>query len=894
VSIINPDRIQFRLLLFAGIFITFYAIALTVAPSVRGADWNVELRWAHWFGWLIWVIGFIIAHRESTHRLPNRDPFLIPIAALLSGWGMLAIWRLYPYFGIRQTVWFFIALVIFIIGIRLPSDLKYLRRYKYLWLTGGLILTSLTLILGTNPSGADGPRLWLGCCGIYLQPSEPLKLLLVIYLSAYLADRLWVPSADPNNPLAPRMFPLLAPTLIMTGLALALLFIQKDLGTATIFLFLFASVIYFSTGRKQVILVTLLALLSAGLIGYQLFDIVKIRIDAWLNPWIDPSGNSYQIIQSLMAFANGGIPGRGPGLGSPSLVPVPHSDFIFATIAEESGFIGICILLLVLGLLLERGIVIALKATDTFRRYLAAGLTFFLIAQSILIIGGNLRLLPLTGVTLPFVSYGGSSLLTSFISLLLLLLISYTDETKPATLSNPKPYIYIGIFLFLGLVANMILAAWWTTMRSSQLAERTDNARRSISDRFVMRGQLYDRFGNMISTSEGSPGNYQRKLLYPEMSNVIGYTHPIYGQSGLEAALDPYLRGLKGNASSLVETHYLLYGIPPPGIDIRLSLDLEKTKLANSLLENHKGAVVLINAESGEILSLASHPTFSIDQLDAGSDSLLNDPNTPLLNRATQGFYPAGSSIAPLLFAELTSKNLLQPDISQIQQISETTSNCAFSPTSSDFSALLKAGCTSAFVALTEQFDQATLFDFLTRLGFFNSPDFILPVAYTEKPDKNVDISGFLLNNLFHTTSSNIVINETDSLQPTLKLSPFQLSLATAALMNSGKQPTPSLVLAMNIPDIGWILQTDETRTIPIFPSLTNNQILDGFIVPGTNDWGIVSVVPNGPAKYVTWFVGGNYQEDGGDPNAVVVLLEENNPSLALSIGKQLLETNPE
>ena len=202
----------------------------------------------------------------------------------------------------------------------------------------------------------------------------------------------------------------------MTGIATLLFLVQRDLGTATIFIFLYSAMVFLATGWRWVPAASLGTLFGAGVLGYLVFDVIRLRVDAWINPWLDPAGRSYQIVQSLLAVANGGIFGRGPGLGNPSLVPVAHSDFIFAAIAEEGGLISVIGLFTLIGFLIYRGLRTAILASDNFRRYLAAGLTAFLAAQSVLIMGGNLRLLPLTGVTLPFISYGGSSLLVSFLS----------------------------------------------------------------------------------------------------------------------------------------------------------------------------------------------------------------------------------------------------------------------------------------------------------------------------------------------------------------------------------------------------------------------------------------------------------------------------------------------
>ncbi|HSB66933.1 MAG TPA: FtsW/RodA/SpoVE family cell cycle protein, partial [Anaerolineales bacterium] len=370
LSLTLTDRFERRLLILAGLFLTLYSLALTLSNAVRLHTWQVDYRWGHWLGLLIWAGVIWVSHRQLSRWLPERDPFLFPIAALLTGWGLLTIWRLSSLQALRQTAWLALIGMAFVLAIGFDCRIKggrilsYLQRFKYVWLTSGLVLTAITLILGTNPLGA-GPRLWLGCCGIYFQPSEPLKLLLIIYLSAYLADR------QVTGSMKARLIPLLTPTIIMTGLALLLLIFQRDLGTAAIFMVLYAIIVFVGTGNKQVLWASLIVLLLAALAGYALFDVVNQRVEAWINPWLDPAGRSYQIVQSLLAVANGGLLGRGAGMGSPNLVPVSYSDFIFAAISEESGLVGALGILGLLALIVNRGMRTAQRAPDMFQRLLA-------------------------------------------------------------------------------------------------------------------------------------------------------------------------------------------------------------------------------------------------------------------------------------------------------------------------------------------------------------------------------------------------------------------------------------------------------------------------------------------------------------------------------------------
>ena len=174
---------QSRLLQWASFFLFIQSAILTLAPAVRERTWDVDYRLSHWLGFFVWIVLMALAHRATIKQLPERDPYLLPAAALLSGWGVLTIWRLDEVFGLRQLIWLTISTLVFIFALYLPQNLIYLRRYKYVLLGGGLFITALTLLFGTNPLGI-GPHLWLGCCGVYFQPSEPLKLLLVIYLAA--------------------------------------------------------------------------------------------------------------------------------------------------------------------------------------------------------------------------------------------------------------------------------------------------------------------------------------------------------------------------------------------------------------------------------------------------------------------------------------------------------------------------------------------------------------------------------------------------------------------------------------------------------------------------------------------------------------------------------------
>jgi cell division protein FtsI/penicillin-binding protein 2 len=219
--------------------------------------------------------------------------------------------------------------------------------------------------------------------------------------------------------------------------------------------------------------------------------------------------------------------------------------------------------------------------------------------------------------------------------------------------------------LFTAALAN----GWWAVVRGPDLLTRTDNPRRIIEDRYVPRGMILDRSNDVINTTEGATGTYRRVYKYPDLAPVTGYNHPIYGQSGLEAFLDDYLRGLRGNPAATIWWNHLLYGMSPRGLDVRLSLDLHLQRLTDEMMRQHDGAVVLLNAESGEIYVMSSHPTFDPSQLDEIGSQLNKDPNKPLINRVVQGLYPIGTLRQPFGLALYGEKTPAQEHLQNLYNV---------------------------------------------------------------------------------------------------------------------------------------------------------------------------------------------------------------------------------
>ncbi len=852
--------IQTRLMLSAVLFMVLYASILTLSPAVRLHSTDVNYRWEQWIGVLVWLAGFAFVQRQLVKYAPEHDPYLLPAVALLCGWGLLTIWRLDTTFGLRQTIWLAICLALVGVLLRFANLLPFLRRYKYIWLFSGLALTALTFVIGVYPGG-DGPRLWLGFLGVYLQPSEPLKLLLIAYLAAYLADRL---------PFKFRLLELLMPTLAMVGAALALLFAQHDLGTASLFIGLYALIVYIASGKRRVLVISAAVILLAGLAGYQLFDVIRLRVDAWINPWIEASGRGFQIVQSLIAVASGGVFGQGVGLGSPGVVPVAQSDFIFSAIAEETGLAGSLGIVLLLGLVASRGLVTALKASNPYQRYLASGLTFYLVGQSVLIIGGNLRLFPLTGVTLPFVSYGGSSLVTSFISLLLLLVISNHGEEETIFYKEVRSVLTGSRILIAALAATAILAGWWGVARSDDLQARADNPRWAIEQRYVQRGTILDINNQPLAFTTGSRGDYSRQYQDPALSPVIGYSDPTYGQAGLEASLNPYLSGTQGYPPATIFFNNLLYAQDPPGVNVRLTLDLSIQKKIDTLLGTHSGAAVVLNAHSGEILAMASHPYFDPNQLDANWNSYVQDSRGLFLDRVTQGQYPVGSALEPfLLAANLNQGNLSSEPVNSTASFNNQPWDCAL-PTAAPFTwqSLIMNGCPGAAVELGQRLNAGQVVQLYDTLGFKTAPGLSLPVAAassTTITDPGLAALG----------------------QVKINVSPLQMALAAAMLSNGGSRPSPRIDSAMDIPGQGWSLLPLEAPASSVLNQASG--AADFLKTEELPAWLTTAAAQTANGK-ISWFLGGTAPNWQGTPLVVVIVLEEDNPTLANQIGLDMLK----
>ncbi|MFP4396089.1 MAG: FtsW/RodA/SpoVE family cell cycle protein, partial [Anaerolineales bacterium] len=838
-------------------------------------------------GWAVaWSAGIFILRT----RAPHADPFIPPIVALLTGWGLLMIARLAPRFLDRQILWLFIGVGAMCATAMLSPLARWLRRYRYTLLTAGLILLGATFIFGVNPSGY-GQRLWLGApfgsgLGVYFQPSEPLKLLFVIYLAAYLSERraLWQESASeaPQNHHAnPLWLTVIGPLLTMVGISLLLLGWQQDLGAAMLFYLTFVTMLYLAWGKLWPVILGLCLFAPVMVAGTLFSSRVALRISIWLNPWTpEQADRAFQILQSLYALASGGVIGQGLGQGTPTLIPAVHTDFVYAALVEEFGLIGAIALIALFAVLIYRGLRLAQTAASPFESLLAGGIAAMLGLQMWVIIGGNAKLIPITGVTLPYLSYGGSSLLLAMITAGLLLNLS-APHPPPLNLTPPHgaaPPLRqttgrLGMALLALLTITALSTGTWSVLRAEELRARPTNPRTILAEARIRRGRILDATGAVLAGAEVDAGGYiTRTYPVPEAAPVVGYATLQYGVAGIEATCDAHLRGELAQSSEAAFWDALLHR-PPVGQNVRLTLDAKLQRTAQGLLAGREGAAILVDARTGEILALASAPTYDPAQVEEKWATLHESPGAPLLNRATQGLSQPGAILETVILGAALQAGLpptsTPPSLTRPMPINGNTLRCAHPPAEPTWTAALAETCPGPFAALTDSWDAEQLKATFERWGLTSAPPLEIPTEATtwEIAPADVDVTAESLG------------------QGELLITPLQLARIAATVGNNGLRPALHLLPPTfdgagcdtpSRPPVKRLLSAADAATLralwPTYGAAIGHQ---GQALAG-------------PERTVSWFMGLN---SAAVPRYAVAVMVENpdTPEVTANIGAELL-----
>ncbi len=399
---------------------------------------------------------FGTTHLAIRRFAPYADPLLLPLVALLNGLGVAMIHRLdlakttkSKRFSVDfltgnaslQLAWTAVGLILLIALLVIVRDHRSLSRYAYTVGLLGLVLLAIPALLPASLSQVNGARIWIRLAGFSIQPGEFAKIALIVFFAAYLVAKRDVLSLASRR-VAGVDFPRgrdLGPVLVAWIASLLVLIVEKDLGSSLLFFGIFVVMLYIATQRTSWLLIGLALFAGGAFTAWKIFAHVQERVAIWLHPFADPNGAGYQIVQSLYGLATGQLFGTGPGSGRPEIVPFANSDFIVATIGEELGLFGLTAVLVIYAIIVSRGLRTSLTVRDSFGKLLAAGLAFSVALQVFVVVGGVTKLIPLTGLTTPFLSYGGSSLVANYVLIGLLLRISDAARRPPGSQRSVQP-----------------------------------------------------------------------------------------------------------------------------------------------------------------------------------------------------------------------------------------------------------------------------------------------------------------------------------------------------------------------------------------------------------------------------------------------------------------------
>lgn len=644
---------------------------------------------------------FAAAHIGVRIFAPGADPAILPVVFTLSGIGITFVTRLQPDASLGQVVFLFLGVALMVGTLAVVKNLEVVKRYKYVLGIAGIILLVLPMFIGTEIYGS---KLWIKIGGFQFQPGEFAKVLIVLFLAGYLAENRELLSIS-NRTVLGIKFPrlrLLYPLFIVWGVCLLVVAFERDLGSALLFYTIFLIMLYVATGRVSYVIIGL-ALLAVGAFGmYQIMSHVQVRVAIWLDPFSDAQNLGYQIVQSLFSLADGGLAGVGIGKGMADIIPVVASDMIFAAIGEEMGLLGGSAVLLLFMLFAVRGLTTAARAKSDLAAFSAAGLTAAISFQAFTIVGGVTKLIPLTGVTLPFMSQGGSSLLASFVIVALLLRAGDEATGRSTEIANTSTDLATAgyrttvrgshmrrpaldtpesgllgrvalanrltrtVFLFTALFAVLIgNITYIQVIKASEYQDMPSNNHTINKARFIKRGSIITADGLTLAESvQQADGTYARS--YPNgnlAAHVVGYYSQQYGTMGIENTQNDTLTGSK-DYSSWQNALNSLAGISEPGNSVQLTIDSRIQRAAEQALAGRVGAIVALDPRSGAVLAWASAPTFDNTNIQAAIETAnaSGGADTSMYDRATLALYTPGSTFKVLTLASALENGLATLD----------------------------------------------------------------------------------------------------------------------------------------------------------------------------------------------------------------------------------------
>ncbi len=824
----HPRNTELLLLLAAS------PVVLLAFALVLGAD-SAALTWPDLAVPAGLVAAFVAAHVAVRVLAPSADPVLLPLMALLGGLGLAVITRLDPDRAASQLLWLLVGVGVFVATLASVRSLERLARYKYTVMLAGLALLLAPALFGREVNGA---KLWLSIGGLSFQPAEVAKVLIVLFLAAYLAENREVLSVSTRRVLGLWMPPArqLGPLIAMWAISLVVLVMEKDLGSSLLFFGIFLVMLFAATGRPSFVLVGALLFSGGATAAYLLFGHVRTRIEIWLDPFADVAGRGYQLAQSLFALAAGGLTGTGLGRGLPTRIPFVETDFAFAAIGEELGLLGGAAIILVYLVFCLRGMATATRARSDMAALTATGLVAAFALQTFVIIGGVTRLIPLTGITLPFVSYGGSSVLANSM-LVALLLRASTERVSDAEETNSLGSLGrsaltarlegIAAALALMLAALVVNLTYIQVVRAEALAAHPANTRGLAEELKQARGAILTADGIVLAESvRQSDGVYDRS--YPAgalAAHVVGYFSPRYGRAGVEASHNSVLAGRRVFAT-YSDFIAAAAGHPVVGNDVELTIDSRVQKAAEAALAGHRGAVVAIEPSTGRVLAMASAPTYEPELVDAEWERLsaAGGP-APLVDRAAMSLYPPGSTFKVVTLTGALASGVASPSTSypgpgRIEIGGAPVTNFeGGSYGRVDLRKALASSVNTVFAQLAVDMGSGLLVDTARAFGFGEAP----PIEIPSKPSLMPDPAEMTK---WETAWAGVgqPVGEHRS-PPGPQVTPVQMALVASAIGNGGVAMAPYLVervtdpagrtLERTTPRM-WVKATDENTAAKV------------------------------------------------------------------------------
>jgi len=790
----------------------------------------------------------IITYTILSHSIDFLEPVIWHIISFLHLIGSLMLHRLNPELSIKHNMVALLGFIIMIIIGFVVTKLKFLDKLSlvYMFLAIGLLL-----IVNSTTNGATN---WFEYGNVSFQPSEFVKIIFAFYLASIFKKKY--------------NFTHLVIGSFVSAIIVLILVYQRDLGSAFLFYVLYMVISYMYSRKRWLSFVQLGALAAGGFVAYTIFTHVQTRILAWLDPFAYIDNQGYQMTQGLFAFASGKWMGTGITQGFPTKIPVVTTDFIYAAIGEEFGTVFTLLLIIIYLILIILLLSQCQKTNDIFKAYVGVGLVVMFGFQGFLIIGGVIKLIPLTGVTLPFISYGGTSLVATIISLGIVEAI-----TKSKNVSEVKEYRshtiitlkIVMVFLYMLLFGYLL---YFITFQSEALQLNSYNNRLDIIEKTIQRGTIYDENGVTLAYSKFEDNKFIRVYPYKEMfAHAIGYSQ--VGKTGVEAYMNVEL--LSSNNNFFDQVKHSLSGVKPAGSDIYLTLNYELQKIAYHSLEGKKGAVIAMDPSTGKILAMVSKPDFDPNQIEAIYQDLLAAENGVLLNRTTNGLYPPGST-----FKTITAISYIHEhgeDFYYFCQGRDIFANKyihCYGDTAHgrvDIKDAFAVSCNTAFATMGEGLDLHK-FELYTNDLLFNQE---LPYDYDHVT------SSFILPE----TVSGELRAETVIGQGEILISPLHNLLITSAIANGGQLMKPYLVDSVVNKKGTLISKNLPVNALEMFntsDSLLLKDYMEAVVLEGTGK-GLLST------KYTAAGKTGSAENPFGDTHAWFVgFAPVENPKIAVAI----------